>query len=539
MALQQLRDRPSVDVPSAPEHTVDPAVDAQRRRCRGSAGQPQRGPHWVDRTPIVWSSPAAQVGETFAAGRGLRPRPQRPDRQVGLRGSQFFIRTCLVVLIFVSGSDSSAQEFKYIALGNSITAGVGDNEFCMNEIFIPPTCGYPARLAELLDCESNDCSVLNRGQGGDKSNQAAPRLLDLLEEHTPEVVLIMYGINEVQRPVEDIVEDVHFLGTLAEAWGAEAVHASTVWRKFPPHVHDAKVAEIRDEIEAMALEEDRYFVDVWSVLCPEGLDEHGHTQDECLDIHFLPPPDPVGHPVNTGYDMLAGEFFRSLTAVPPPEAPELSFPEGVVTTHTPIFKWNRHSSQSATWFEIFIEDDQGDVLSLDVKASTICSGLACDVTPNLLLPSGSEYSWNVRGRNPAGFGAEASPLVFQIAAPPERPVPQAPGCRVSQVVEFVFFRETPAEADSYSLEVLQDGFVVFSVDFLLGELSCSQERGCTAELDPALELEEGDYTWQIRGESEFGLGDWSIAAPFTIDHDVVLSCDFESGGLGGWSNVVP
>jgi acyl-CoA thioesterase I len=71
-----------------------------------------------------------------------------------------------------------------LALGDSITFGTG----------APPEASYPAHLARL-----SGWKVINAGVPGDTSAQALDRLPALLQEHSPQLVIVSIGGNDLLR----------------------------------------------------------------------------------------------------------------------------------------------------------------------------------------------------------------------------------------------------------------------------------------------------------------------------------------------------
>ena len=75
-----------------------------------------------------------------------------------------------------------------LALGDSITAGYG----------LAPEQAWPALLAEKTGWQ-----VVNGGISGDKTGDALARLPALLDEHTPKLVLVTLGGNDMLRKLPE------------------------------------------------------------------------------------------------------------------------------------------------------------------------------------------------------------------------------------------------------------------------------------------------------------------------------------------------
>lgn len=103
---------------------------------------------------------------------------------------------------------------KVLALGDSLTAGAG----------VTQEQAWPALLAGRTGWE-----VVNGGVSGDKSGDALARLLALLEEHQPVLVLVTLGGNDMLRHVPE-AETVANLGRILDmvrTSGAKAVLLAT------------------------------------------------------------------------------------------------------------------------------------------------------------------------------------------------------------------------------------------------------------------------------------------------------------------------
>ena len=96
----------------------------------------------------------------------------------------------LVIAFTLSACDSGPQlrslnhEAKILAFGDSITVGYGVNE---GE-------DYPSQLQQLTQR-----TVINAGISGEISEEGLQRLPDLLNEHEPELLILIHGGNDILR----------------------------------------------------------------------------------------------------------------------------------------------------------------------------------------------------------------------------------------------------------------------------------------------------------------------------------------------------
>jgi acyl-CoA thioesterase I len=97
-----------------------------------------------------------------------------------------------------------------LALGDSITYGTGAT----------PDTSYPAVLAQLTGWH-----VINAGVPGDTSAQALERLPDLLAQHSPRLVLVSIGGNDLLRqlPVDSLRANLRRICQQATAAGAQVL----------------------------------------------------------------------------------------------------------------------------------------------------------------------------------------------------------------------------------------------------------------------------------------------------------------------------
>ncbi len=96
---------------------------------------------------------------------------------------------CLLLLVFVvaCGEDklnklNSSQPV--LAFGDSLTAGVGANE----------VAAYPQQLERLIGF-----NVINAGISGETTEEGLARLSSVLDEHNPQLVILLEGGNDILR----------------------------------------------------------------------------------------------------------------------------------------------------------------------------------------------------------------------------------------------------------------------------------------------------------------------------------------------------
>ena len=335
------------------------------------------------------------------------------------------VRRLLSGFVLLSATFAAAPAegdfFRWLAFGDSITLGNYDFQ---------NLGGYPGRLDDLLGCGPGICEVFNAGKSGEKTYQAVSRIESVLDDDGPfDVMMLMEGTNDifVEFPVESAIANLGFIASKARSRGTGTVHASIIW--YHPDgeygtTKDDEVEAIRDGAENLAIVNDRYFVDIWDVLCPDSHpDVHGHNQTQCFNQHYsdvcagTPPPcgDNRGHPIGWGYAMMANAFRDGLLAVPIPGLPQPIAPTGTIDQDRPAFTWDQESPERATWYQLIVEGSSGVVVDRWIEAHNRCGIFNCSYTLSVAeaLTSG-DYVWRLRGRNPAGLGPWTADVPFTV-----------------------------------------------------------------------------------------------------------------------------
>jgi len=97
----------------------------------------------------------------------------------------------VLVLSLITGAAGCTK--KYVAFGDSITKGHGDNDLTNGK-------GYPPLLEDALD--NAYLTIVNAGQTGEKASGGASRIGSVLSQHSnASLVLIQYGTNDARANV--------------------------------------------------------------------------------------------------------------------------------------------------------------------------------------------------------------------------------------------------------------------------------------------------------------------------------------------------
>ena len=199
---------------------------------------------------------------------------------------------------------------RILAFGDSITEGESTGTFLPRlpwSSHNPETPGvptsYPAKLQGLVNAlyTANEISIFNGGKGGERASEGLSRMLDLIDQLQPEVMILMTGVNDLNGG-ESVAETGEHLETLVKEAMARGVPVflSTLSRQ----IEGRKRADAPEEIEpynelvaAIALDEGATLVDIYphiteALLTPDGL-----------------------HITEMGNEVLAGVYLEALKVV--------------------------------------------------------------------------------------------------------------------------------------------------------------------------------------------------------------------------------
>lgn len=208
-------------------------------------------------------------------------------------------------------ADRTQAQTAYIGFGDSITAGVGDDDLRTEK-------GYTPRLEALLQGTGINAVVENHGVGGEDTVEGLARITGVLSEAalSGDVLILMEGTNDINRgiPVETTRFNLNQMAERAENRGLSVIHATTIPRlpdaKFDPE--NITNTWLNQNIRDMAGRRGRKLADPFEVFS---------TTPDLYDRYYSQAADDrVGHPNAAGYDLLAQIFFdviRNVDRVPP------------------------------------------------------------------------------------------------------------------------------------------------------------------------------------------------------------------------------
>lgn len=200
-----------------------------------------------------------------------------------------------------AGATVLVAQTRYIAFGDSITEGFGDDPD-------RPEQGYPPRLEEMLVEQGRDAEVLNRGLGGETTTEGVTRIDDVLLEGG-EVLLLMEGTNDVSDQVsqETILFNLDQMAIKARRQGFEPVMATVIPRLPTANTDGTNVATggLARGLRELAWDRERRLVDPFEIF---------FTTPEAFDTLYTGGTDRL-HPNAAGYDVIAAGFLDVLTGI--------------------------------------------------------------------------------------------------------------------------------------------------------------------------------------------------------------------------------
>jgi len=429
---------------------------------------------------------------------------------------------------------AAGQIFRYMAFGDSETLGAPP--------FDPAGLGYPGRLDDLLNCFPPNCEVINEGLGGEKTFQGVTRIETLLDADPWDVVLLMEGINDVHLEFSNasIIANLGLMDIKARDHGVDTLHGSNI--HLDPDSESgmipakrAQIAALRDLVETLAANRNRYFADPWTPLCPNN---------QCFNQHYYQPGggeiNTVGHPDPSGFDIMADEFRDAIVSSPVPAVINPVAPIGTIDDLSPDYVWTREVAQNATWYQFRILDEAMTIIVDEwEQVGANCSGSTC--TRSGPIFEEGDYTWEVRGRNPRGRSAWVStPFTILTLLPPTELVPTAPETYTAETEPlFQWERETPRVAATYRLEVSDSVGVIFDQVYSTFA-ACAANPDCTVDPFNGAPLSPAElYSWRVQGANAAGTGPWTAKLEFEVEPNLIFFDGFESGDLTAWSTAVP
>jgi lysophospholipase L1-like esterase len=227
---------------------------------------------------------------------------------------------CLGALSSLAAAQTAPK--KYLAFGDSITFGVGDDP---NRAKL----GYPPRLENRLQTAGVSATAVPLGVSGEKTPEGLGRINSALTQAQAapgDVLILMEGTNDVSQrdliSIENTIQNLDRMADAAQALSLTVIHATVIPR--PPwakkDADNLLTDQLNGRIRNLAGQRLRRLADPNEVFraTPNVFDSHySHAGDDL-----------VGHPNATGYDLMAGVFFNVIQGIDNvPPVPGVLLPE--------------------------------------------------------------------------------------------------------------------------------------------------------------------------------------------------------------------
>lgn len=194
---------------------------------------------------------------------------------------------------------------KYLAFGDSITEGTGDDPARAEK-------GYPPRLQTLLQQAGVSATVVNAGNGGEQAPAGLSRINEVLAQGIPgDVLILMEGTNDISKEIspETTINALEEMARRAEVLNLGVIHA-TVIPRYPEAKRDADNS-LTDELNGRV----RNVAGVRQRRLADPNEIYRNTPNLFAGFYSTIRPDPVGHPNAAGYDILANVFFNLIRGI--------------------------------------------------------------------------------------------------------------------------------------------------------------------------------------------------------------------------------
>ncbi len=198
---------------------------------------------------------------------------------------------------------------KILAFGDSLTAGVVSQQYIgAIRLALETQNSYPTKLQSRLTqaYRTQTISVVNEGLSGEKASEAASRLQSAVSTHTPDVVLLMEGTNDLGTPgvsVSTTVSNMETLLGLIESAGADAILATIPpIRPYGLAENAALVDPYNTNLRSLAARRGASLLDVHAVINNGNCSASSNVSTPCIGQDNI-------HLTREGYALVAEAFF--------------------------------------------------------------------------------------------------------------------------------------------------------------------------------------------------------------------------------------
>jgi acyl-CoA thioesterase I len=148
------------------------------------------------------------------------------------------------------GADPQTGEVRYLAMGDSITQGIGTPAF--------ETEAFPARLAERWRAKGCGVDLKNVAVGGYTASDIIANEVPEVEPYKPTFITVQVGANDIVNnvPLETYRTNVRAVLDAAKKSGARVVVLpQNEWFRSPEGINYGGTAEARNAYDAVLIEE--------------------------------------------------------------------------------------------------------------------------------------------------------------------------------------------------------------------------------------------------------------------------------------------
>jgi lysophospholipase L1-like esterase len=219
------------------------------------------------------------------------------------------------------------------AFGDSITLGeIGSPSLRTRTAPRVTRSNYPNGLQSMLRGLDPTWRVVNRGVGGETTEEGRRRLPGVLNADKPGFVLIMEGTNDASLDVDpDTI--VANLGAMLDR--VQANHSIPILATIPPNFRNAPgprdvVQRANDRIRTLARDRNVVLAEIF-----EGMNDRSLFSTPSEGV-----TDPL-HPNERGYSVMAGIWFEAIQKAVPVPAPPTVPPSGIAAPPAPMAQTRR------------------------------------------------------------------------------------------------------------------------------------------------------------------------------------------------------
>jgi subtilisin family serine protease/LysM repeat protein len=192
-------------------------------------------------------------------------------------------------------------------------------------------------------------------------------------------------------------------------------------------------------------------------------------------------------------------------------SPKQVSPNGVIPEREPSYKWE--TIQGATKYQLKVTKETGEVLiTAWFNTSDVCSSSSCSVKPSKTLVPGN-YKWQIQSASASGVGSWSGTMDFTVsdtalgAATLESPSGEITDPQPD------FKWNVVENATKYQIKITDSAGTDVMSSWKESTAVCSG-ASCTIKAD--INLEAGDYTWQIQAANATTDGPWSSTLSFKV-----------------------